>query len=980
MLKTRITYTYILCILLSTLFLTAFSSWIVGLNQKEEVSLKQEEPICYIDTDNSYFTSIEKALEVANERASSGAGAQTIYVIPKVMPEGTETPEQWWKENQIIIDDPCTIGANVTLTFAVEGEQYQFADLTENTTPAGFSDGNYTLMRNNVLIETCRDNVGQIIPTLTIETGGTLNIGGQVGGASPQSATCGMFVEINLSDDSVIENSGTINCIGFIKTETESNAHIDVLSGGVIKQPLAIYDYSSATTAGMVYLKNVFPFNRFDLPNISAKMYFHYQSEMYGLAHIYGNSVGHKPAVNEFTEGKIISWNTSNSFIIIDTEGSVIEWRQTHSTEMLTKDFYSHSVDAHLKGNFSFGYVSVNIMIDVSSENLFFPIPGTYHIFIDDGTYDINYQVKFLPGASLHVQKNATLNINANTSFYASNRNASGTVMRDYTISTPATLTNDGIININSGFGGKITAGKENNANSRITVNILQESPATEHTGGSILSLTISPFTFPAVADVALTSDALDFTSDAKLEQENYSYGTNGTDFYWMLEGYLLNFVNPFVNDDNYYSPSYQVEIRRRDGSTETFENPELIRVYDGEGFAIRSIENIMEIQIDDEPYSENLIVPVSSVSHEIKIIPILRTVQPIADILIQNSSDGESWDDGQTLTVTNDGATKYFRANTTITNGGSLSPNTQFSWSCTKSGTNETLPINVQNEIGNVVSVTIPKNEDENSVTYTLSVVVTDGYDGRVISDVPSVTIKVEKGCFVEGTRILMADGTEKAVEDIQPGEMIMSFDHVIGKYVARPIALLVNHGKSNYEVIALHFDNGESLEIIAEHALFDMNTMQYETIKKENILTYIGHNFVIYNQANVENTTKLVSYSIKTRYLESYGIFSSVDLNAVANGFLTMTPYIQGMFNIFDVGEGLRFNLFQIETDIKRYGLFTFEEWEPYITRETFVSFNVKYLKIAIGKEMVTLDELLHYVDYLNYLIQSGQAIIPA
>lgn len=964
--------------LLPALFLTAFSHWIVALDQSQEISLKQEEPICYINTDKSYYTSIEKALEVANQKAASGT-AQTVYVVPKVMPEGTENPEQWWKENQIVIDNPCTIGANVTLTFAVEGEQYQFANLKASTT-SGFSDGDYTLMRNTILVETCRDNRGQIVPTLTIESGGTLNIGGQVGGASPQSATCGMYVELNLSNESVIANSGTINCIGFIQSESDSEAYIDILAGGVVKQPLAIYDYSSAATAAMVYFKDVFPFNRFDLPNISTKMLFHYQSEMYGLAHIYGDSVGHKPAENEFTEGKIISWNTNNSFIVIDTEDSVIEWRQSYSTPTLTKDFYKHSVDANLKGNFSFGYVSVNISIDVTSEELFFPIPGTYHISIGSGTYFINYQVKFLPGASLHVEQDATLNINANTSFYPSNKNTAGTAMRSYTITTPATLTNDGIININSGFSGKITAGQGNNVNSKININILQKSPSKEHTGGSSFSPTITDFTFPAVADIALTSDAQNFTPDSALEQENYSYATDGTNFYWTLEGYLLNFSNSYSTDNSYYTPSYQVDVRRKDGTQETFVNPELIRVYEGEAFIIRAIENVSEIQVDGKPYSENEIYPVNGASHEIEIVPTQRIVQPISSVLIQNSNDGESWGDGQTLTITNDGGKRYFRANTTIVNDGFLSPNTQFSWACTKSGTSDTLAVTPQNEIGDIVSVTVPANEEENDISYILSVVVTDGYDGRVISNVPTITINVESGCFVEGTRILMADGIEKTVEDIRPGDQIMAFDHKLGRYVSRPIALLVNHGKDCYEVIKLRFDNGESLEIISEHALFDLNRERYETINKNNVSSYIEHDFVVYDLNDVEKTAKLVDYTIQTRVLHSYGIFSSVDLNAVANGFLTMTPYIQGMFNVFEIDEKLRYDPVQMEADIKKYGLFTYKEWSPYISRRIFDSFNVKDLKVAIGKGMVSFDKLLGYVDYLNHLVESGQVEILA
>ena len=37
---------------------------------------------------------------------------------------------------------------------------------------------------------------------------------------------------------------------------------------------------------------------------------------------------------------------------------------------------------------------------------------------------------------------------------------------------------------------------------------------------------------------------------------------------------------------------------------------------------------------------------------------------------------------------------------------------------------------------------------------------------------------------CFAKGTKILMADGTEKNIEDIKAGDWVMSYNPITGKF----------------------------------------------------------------------------------------------------------------------------------------------------------------------------------------------------
>ena len=68
-------------------------------------------------------------------------------------------------------------------------------------------------------------------------------------------------------------------------------------------------------------------------------------------------------------------------------------------------------------------------------------------------------------------------------------------------------------------------------------------------------------------------------------------------------------------------------------------------------------------------------------------------------------------------------------------------------------------------------------------------------------------------------------------------------------------------------------------------------------------------------------------------------------------------------GLINIFEVDpETLKIDEAKYLADIERYGLFTYEEFASIypIPEEVFEAFGGKYLKVAIGKGLTTMEQL--------------------
>lgn len=52
-------------------------------------------------------------------------------------------------------------------------------------------------------------------------------------------------------------------------------------------------------------------------------------------------------------------------------------------------------------------------------------------------------------------------------------------------------------------------------------------------------------------------------------------------------------------------------------------------------------------------------------------------------------------------------------------------------------------------------------------------------------------------------------------------------------------------------------------------------------------------------------------------------------------------------------------------MQADIEKYGLYTYEEFADYVTYEQFVAFNGPYLKVLVGRGIVTFEEILQLIE---------------
>ncbi len=223
---------------------------------------------------------------------------------------------------------------------------------------------------------------------------------------------------------------------------------------------------------------------------------------------------------------------------------------------------------------------------------------------------------------------------------------------------------------------------------------------------------------------------------------------------------------------------------------------------------------------------------------------------------------------------------------------------------------------------------------------------------------------------CVTGDTLVTLADGTTKRIDQLEEGDMLLVWNFETGAVEAVPAGRVVNHGYADNTVVELIFDDGTTVKVVNGHQFFNVETNDFVTIDKNTVASFIGKSFVK-RDADGYTTVKLVDFTVSEQYVEAWATVSAYHYNIFVNDMLSMDFRKEdiGVFRYFDIGEDMRFDVDKMQADIEEYGLYTYDDFADYLTYEQFVCFNVKYMKVAVGKGLCTYEKILVLIDrYLN------------
>ncbi len=159
------------------------------------------------------------------------------------------------------------------------------------------------------------------------------------------------------------------------------------------------------------------------------------------------------------------------------------------------------------------------------------------------------------------------------------------------------------------------------------------------------------------------------------------------------------------------------------------------------------------------------------------------------------------------------------------------------------------------------------------------------------------NVTIQAEATCLVEGTKILLANGRYKNIEDIKYTDLLAVYDHVNGKMTEVYPIWIEKAGTSNY-YRKITFDDGNNLKIVNSHSLFDVDKKRYVDASNDDEFKIGSRVYKVENsKLKIVTVTNIEDIQEKVKY---YNIVSTAYYNLIANDILT-TDTTSSISNVY-------------------------------------------------------------------------------
>lgn len=222
---------------------------------------------------------------------------------------------------------------------------------------------------------------------------------------------------------------------------------------------------------------------------------------------------------------------------------------------------------------------------------------------------------------------------------------------------------------------------------------------------------------------------------------------------------------------------------------------------------------------------------------------------------------------------------------------------------------------------------------------------------------------------CLPEGTLIALAGGRCERIENIKVGDRILSFNHTTGALVETEVGFVFK-AYGTVSAAKLGFSDGSELTVVNVngHGMLDATLGKYVLVTPGNVDFFVGHSFVLIDENGEAKTAKLVSYEISELTVNRYDVVTAENLNCIANGFITCSDVLVNVCNTFKLTDGFVYDSEAMAEDIGRYGLYTYSEWERYMTEAEFEAFGGAYFKVAVGKGLVNENDIMVLLWFLN------------
>ena len=832
---------------------------------------------------------------------------------------------------------------------------------------------------------------------VSLSVNGTLEIAGELsggGGGHLSGHTGGKYASLKLKAGATInvKNKGVVKCYGFVENSDDNSSadgKLTIEYGAHIYLPFVLVDFKGGTIMSALQdgmeKYGYAPFHQFHFPNVSTVLRFNYGGQLTAWCNLNAGD-----QIND-TERLIIGSGTDSFLQLTDPDHSYLEAKYDPETNI---------TDLKIFGGAQLNNLSLTTQgVTVNSYDFVFGFSWLYNITLDQGDeqtataeYLMPYDYKMLPGSSLTIEAGAKLTVNGVLTVYDNTFEDRLGGIYPYTGIYPVYYPKDSsyytgaTVNINGtiytvGDGGTRLPSAKLTVRGSLKAGTLAGDVYTDTLGATVEVTEKTRYTSyepTVIVRPSLTGKVTDYQTVTRVLKLIYSYTENGEIKY---------------NEQKAVFPNAVFESRDVGGNKNWYTDTELTWITitipsstlpEGAYIIVDSTVNLDENGVFTGMGSYD---SRTATSHTISVIP---GTSIIYHLQANHIADIEN--DGTETVSSGNVKQEAYELDVEATSGMSVPkvyviPVFKITISnideCTVTyknlSTNPSATIVAKKgylDTGgllNTVKISITASGDysktwskEGKQTVTTTATIENLQNDMTINFVGTQEVK-DDGCVTPDTLVTLADGTQKRIDQLTYDDQILVWNFYTGKYDVSTASILMNHGYSNVNIVTLKFADGTTINTINGHGFFDVNINKFVLIDQYNVADYVGHEFVKQDGNGYANT-ELIGYSIEEKYTEVVSILTSEHYNCILEGMWTITAAevdnSPEWLMPYEIGEDMKYDESKMQSDIEKYGLYTYEDFEEYCTYEQFVALRLDNFKVSVGKGYITWDEIEYLI----------------
>lgn len=243
------------------------------------------------------------------------------------------------------------------------------------------------------------------------------------------------------------------------------------------------------------------------------------------------------------------------------------------------------------------------------------------------------------------------------------------------------------------------------------------------------------------------------------------------------------------------------------------------------------------------------------------------------------------------------------------------------------------------------------------------------DSGTGRIVINriTDDVTITAEAGravCLIEGTKIRLADGSYKNVEDINYDDLLMVIDHENGGITYEyPIWIEKEGTTQSYQRTT--FSDGSTLETVGIHNIFSAEYLRFVDVSNRDEFK-VGTRVIKINSDGEREIVEVVKIEKIEKEANYYHVASTRYYNILANDFIT-TDGLEFSSFLYSFNEDLTWGKERDEY-LASNDFFKYEDWKDYFPEYLFRGLRMEEAKNIYNHGMLDVECVLEKLNPNN------------